>query len=122
VVPSDNRLDRLHQVIQVVMGWEGCHLHEFSNGVHGPGELCFGPQEDLFDDGLGPELRDETKATRMDLAPSKGSKIHYWYDFGDDWLHDVTVKSVDGPHSEVTVPVRPTTAAALGAMPTCSPF
>ncbi|MDB5973074.1 MAG: plasmid pRiA4b family protein [Hydrocarboniphaga sp.] len=93
-VPSDLRLDRLHDVIQIVMGWEDDHLHEFSNGVRGPGELRFGIQDDEFDDGLGPALRDEKKGILSDFAPRKGSKFRYWYDFGDDWVHEITVKAI----------------------------
>ena len=32
VVPSDITLDRLHDVIQIVMGWTDSHLHEFTIG------------------------------------------------------------------------------------------
>ena len=28
-VTSDTRLSTLHRVLQVVMGWEGAHLHQF---------------------------------------------------------------------------------------------
>ena len=31
-VPSDLRLDRLHSVLQVAMGWENAHMHEFLVG------------------------------------------------------------------------------------------
>jgi hypothetical protein len=33
-VRSDTRLSTLHRVLQVVMGWEGAHLHQFlAHGV-----------------------------------------------------------------------------------------
>ena len=32
-VPGDIRLDRLHTVLQIVMGWEDCHLH--ASTIHG---------------------------------------------------------------------------------------
>jgi hypothetical protein len=32
VVPADITLDRLHDVIQIVMGWDDSHLHEFTIG------------------------------------------------------------------------------------------
>ena len=32
VVPADITLDRLHDVIQIVMGWTDSHLHEFRIG------------------------------------------------------------------------------------------
>jgi len=117
LVPSDIRLDRLHEVIQIVMGWEDCHLHEFSNGVRGPGGLIFGPPaEPGFDlPGMGgPPIRAEKKATLLDLAPVKGSKFRYWYDFGDDWYHDAVVKAVAEPKPGVVVPLC---IKAAGACP-----
>jgi len=30
VVPADITLDRLHDIIQIVMGWTDSHLHEFT--------------------------------------------------------------------------------------------
>ena len=32
VVPGDITLDRLHDVIQIVMGWQDYHLHTFTIG------------------------------------------------------------------------------------------
>lgn len=113
LVPSDLRLDRLHQVIQIVMGWQDCHLHQFSNGVRGMGEMIFGPMQDAFDDGIGPPLRSETQATLLELAPAKGDKFRYWYDFGDDWLHRVVVTAVGAPES---LPI-PRCIKAAGACP-----
>lgn len=34
VVPASITLDRLHDVIQVVMGWTDSHLHEFTIGIN----------------------------------------------------------------------------------------
>ncbi|MDT0496676.1 plasmid pRiA4b ORF-3 family protein [Algiphilus sp. W345] len=112
LVSSDLRLDRLHEIIQVVMGWEDAHMHEFSNGVRGPDGLRFGlPQQEFFDDPL---LRDERKGTLAQLAPDKGSKFVYWYDFGDDWFHDISVKAVNESKSGIQVPVC---LKAAGACP-----
>ena len=32
VVPASITLDRLHDIIQIVMGWTDSHLHEFTIG------------------------------------------------------------------------------------------
>ncbi len=32
LVPSDMRLGKLHQILQVVMGWTDSHLHQLSVG------------------------------------------------------------------------------------------
>lgn len=34
---------------------------------------------------------------RCDLAPTEGSRFRYGYDFGDDWLHDISVQAVIEP-------------------------
>ena len=115
LVPSDIRLDRLHDVIQLAMGWEDCHLHEFSNGVRGLGELRFGPRGAEMDMGFGPPMRDESKATLLDLAPAKGDKFTYSYDFGDDWLHTIMVKAI-GELRPADVPL-PVCLKAAGACP-----
>ena len=33
VVPADSSLGKLHNVLQIVMGWWDCHLHVFE--IHG---------------------------------------------------------------------------------------
>src|SRR4030095_2877994 len=32
LVPADLTLAQLHDVLQAAMGWQGCHMHEFSGG------------------------------------------------------------------------------------------
>src|SRR5260370_5336875 len=32
LVPTDLTLAQLHDVLQVAMGWQECHMHEFSGG------------------------------------------------------------------------------------------
>lgn len=116
-VPSDIRLDRLHQVIQIAMGWEDCHLHEFSSGARGlVGELRFGPSPPRagFAADIGPRVRDEKKAALGDLAPTQGSKFRYWYDFGDDWFHDISVKAIGEAKPGTPVPLC---IKAAGACP-----
>jgi hypothetical protein len=38
---------------------------------------------------------DQGQATLAELAPRKGSRLRYTYDFGDDWAHDIVVEDVD---------------------------
>jgi len=83
LVPAEIRLDRLHEVIQAAMGWEDCHMHVFTNGSADYG---------LPDPELG--HRDEGRTTLNRLARGRGDRIHYTYDFGDDWEHDISVEEV----------------------------
>lgn len=47
LVPAELTLGKLHDVLQVAMGWENCHLHEFRIGrqrfgVPDPGDRLVG--------------------------------------------------------------------------------
>ena len=83
VVPAHIPLDRLHDVIQIVMGWRDCHLHEFT----------FKKQQYTE----APETKDygleEGNHRLADLVKRKGSKFHYLYDFGDSWQHELTLEN-----------------------------
>jgi hypothetical protein len=84
VVPANITLDRLHDVIQIVMGWTDSHLHEFTIGKKRYTEY---PDEDL-DDGL------ECGRYRLgDLIKQKGRKFYYLYDFGDYWMHELVIEN-----------------------------
>ncbi|MFD0515990.1 plasmid pRiA4b ORF-3 family protein [Streptomyces aureus] len=85
VVPSDITLGSLHDVIQVTFGWEGMHLHAFEDRSGGR----YAPPEDL-----DAPVFDEEKAALADVLPRTGDRMDYTYDFGDDWLHRITVEAV----------------------------
>ncbi|HPJ47479.1 MAG TPA: plasmid pRiA4b ORF-3 family protein [Synergistales bacterium] len=77
VVPSSITLDRLSDVIQIVMGWSGEHMHVFNiNGkdyMDQPDDVPDAAEEGLFRLGS--------------LLPFKGSEFTYTYDLGDNWVH-----------------------------------
>ncbi len=80
LVPAAIRLDRLHQVIQAVMGWQDAHLHVFSDG-----QTHYGVPD--------PELgyQDE-HATKLNDLVAPGGRLEYTYDFGDCWDHEILVE------------------------------
>jgi hypothetical protein len=81
VVPADITLDRLHDVIQIVMGWKDAHLHGFSI----KGKMYIEHPESK-EDGA-----DESIFRLGDLINEKGRTFSYLYDFGDCWQHDITI-------------------------------
>ena len=92
VVPGGIKLSRLHDVIQVVMGWTDSHLHSFRFG-----DAEYGvPDDDFaFDPGAeGNEVRDERKHVLSDLIKAKDDAFSYTYDFGDSWEHTIKVKAI----------------------------
>ena len=91
-VPSTTSLAELHDIIQTAMGWCDCHLHQFEvNGVH------YADTEQTLED-----TTDE--ARRRPAAMQAGDRLAYWYDFGDDWWHDIVVESVDRADLALTYP------------------
>lgn len=82
VVPASITLDRLHDVVQIVMGWTDSHLHEFSIGKKRYTEY---PQE--REDG-----QECGKYRFGDLVKQKNRKILYLYDFGDSWMHELILE------------------------------
>ncbi len=84
----DCSLAKLHEVIQVAMGWENYHLYDFEVG----GEHYTDPRgmADL-------DMDDASRARLGQLAPEAKAKLRYTYDFGDNWQHEVLVEKVLPP-------------------------
>ena len=95
VVPSVMPLDGLHDILQTVMGWDNCHFHAFTVGRQRYNPVEIEEDGDLF----------ETDYTLADVAPKKGTKIHYEYDFGDGWEHEIVVESTDYSNPDWPYPV-----------------
>jgi len=82
-VPSGASLTRLHDAIQRSFGWDGSHLWVFST-----------PAGEYGVTGHGLEVRSAASRKLSDVAPGRGERIRYIYDFGDDWEHDILVEGV----------------------------
>ena len=95
-VPSDITFATLHKVIQAVMGWHECHLHEFCRGKLHIGMLL--PDDEGY--------VDDEKAIKLHAVIMKrGEKFQYTYDFGDIWAHDVTLEKVGELDPKIRYPV-----------------
>ena len=92
LVPAGMSLGQLHNVIQLAMGWEDVHLHEFRIGRH-----HYGLEE--------PGCLDERRFRLSDVLPKKGSKAEYTYDFGDGWEHVIRVEKLATSELGVVYPV-----------------
>jgi hypothetical protein len=98
-IRSPMALDQVHEVLQLVFGWEDAHLHRFTTGdpfaplrpVDGeipevqqwlPGQECE-EQED----------RPEEDCTLDEMLVLGSGGAFYEYDFGDSWLHRLELVS-----------------------------
>ena len=90
LVPANAKLDWLHAVLQVALGWTNSHLHQFTAG-----EACYSDTGHYFaefeDD---PEILEESTFTLRQIAPQEGDVFRYEYDFGDSWEHEITVEKI----------------------------
>ncbi|PLX68400.1 MAG: plasmid pRiA4b ORF-3 family protein [Denitrovibrio sp.] len=84
-VPSNITLDRLHDVIQIIMGWEDSHLHDFV--INGK------PYTSLPEDE--PDGDSEDVYRLKELIKKKGESFDYIYDFGDDWFHKIKLEDIN---------------------------
>jgi hypothetical protein len=103
IVRADMKLDHLHNVIQIVMGWTDSHLHQFIAGS-GFARTFYGRPDPEFAD-MGSAMLGEKRYTVADLAPAAKRKFTYEYDFGDGWLHDVVAEKILPPYPTFKHPV-----------------
>lgn len=84
-VPHNILLSDLHRVIQVAMGWDDDHLHEFQIGQkrYGPVMEGFSPYENTV---VSEDI------VRLNGVAKPKAKFTYTYDFGDDWRHDIQIE------------------------------
>jgi hypothetical protein len=94
LVPAGVRLDRLHRLVQAVMGWQDYHMHVFSDGT-----TMYGSADPELD------YHDEHAVTLGDLVKGEGDQIGYTYDFGDDWEHEITVEKATAAEPGMRYPV-----------------
>jgi hypothetical protein len=87
LVPADLTLEQLHDILQLAMGWEDCHMHEFRIGQQRFGKPD--PTEQAFG---GPRTASERTARLFSVLGRVGAKAVYTYDFGDSWEHQVAVE------------------------------
>ena len=96
-VPSDISLALLHHVIQVVMGWEDYHLHQFTIG-----DVRY--EIPMPETDPEPDVLDATGAILGQLVPSVRSSFMYEYDFGDGWEHRINVRNIAAAEEGVEYP------------------
>ena len=85
LVTEDMTLEKLHKIIQEVMGWEDYHLHEFTSG---------GKQYGMPDEEWDNNVENEKKIKLSDLNLAEKQKFEYLYDFGDSWEHEIKVEKI----------------------------
>jgi hypothetical protein len=93
-VASDLNLAEVHDILQVAFGWTDSHLHGFAAGPEfysDEAERYVCP----FDEREGEEEGVPEAQVRLDeVLAEPGDTLSYAYDYGDGWLHLITLEAV----------------------------
>jgi pRiA4b ORF-3-like protein len=96
-VRGDITLAKLHEIIQIAMGWFDSHLHQFRMG-----KVYYGtPDIDEFSEL---NLKDDSKAQLGRVLTKLKQKLIYEYDFGDGWEHEILLEKILPPEPGVRYP------------------
>lgn len=95
-IASSENLASVHLALQLVMGWANTHLHEFVI----QGERYGVPDADFPSDILN------ERAYRLEQVMKKeNDKLHYVYDFGDSWEHELVLEKILPFATDIRLPV-----------------
>jgi hypothetical protein len=94
-VRAGTTLPRLHDTIQIAMGWTDSHLHRFiirdvEYGVPVP--------------DFGVEMRNEQRVKLERIITAEKERFVYEYDFGDGWIHDILLEKILPPEPDPHYP------------------
>lgn len=97
LIPASATFRDLHETIQLSFGWSDYHLHDFQtksfaeNRPHSITDLSAEDIEPWWDDD---KKSDERLVKLYDVLHSADDQCRYWYDFGDDWWHTITLEKL----------------------------
>ncbi len=88
-------LRKLHAVIQAAMGWENAHLYAFAQPLSAADSFWKTPNNRKWQrpdpEGWGEPVGDDSKVKLAQVLTAQHQHLLYLYDFGDEWLHTVTL-------------------------------
>ena len=98
-VPETITLPKLHDLVQLVMGWMDSHLHSFT--------IARKTYSRAMEAGDLAEMNmlDERRHTLADLLGDSETTFYYEYDFGDGWQHRIDVEAITKPNPDREYPV-----------------
>ena len=117
-IRSDQTLEDLHYAIFDAFGRNDQHLFEFQIGGKGPMDrnakryVTSLQGDDDYGDDKPAGIVDETPIGSLGLKLDEN--FAYWFDFGDDWWHQINVLAI---HDEVPKGKYPKVTRKVGACP-----
>lgn len=106
LVDPDITLRALHAVIQAAMGWENAHLYAFAQPLRATESFWKIPNlrkwQKTNRDAWGEPMGNDAKVKLSQLLTAPKQRLLYLYDFGDEWLHTITLMAFS--HAHVPLP------------------
>jgi hypothetical protein len=105
---GDQNLEELHRAIFAAFDREEDHMYEFQIGGKRPMDPK--ARRYVLPAAMGGSLSDckpsgdVTRTTVGALGLKKGNAFGYWFDFGDDWWHQINVVAIEGATSSGKYP------------------
>jgi hypothetical protein len=89
LVPEQFTFLQMHKVIQASFGWDDYHLFQFSPKGYASYPLIGIPEPEFAADTL------EAKKIKLsEIVKTPKQKFTYIYDFGDDWIHQISLEKI----------------------------
>lgn len=98
LVPATITLPKLHDLLQLAMGWMDSHLHSFTIGDQTFGMAGIDDFEEL-------NWLDERRQTLKSVLSDRIHEFTYEYDFGDSWRCRIAVKPLAQPVPDWSYPL-----------------
>lgn len=99
LINQETSFFELHHIIQIAMGWKNYHLFEFNLDGYRIGMI------EENEEGYGSnQLLDANKTLLTDILSLENDNFHYNYDFGDGWLHQITLEQLVGKEEDCIYP------------------
>ncbi len=95
-VRGSTTLGRLHDILQVVMGWTDSHLHQF---------IVRDQYYGVPDPDWSFEVKSEQRVKLEQIVAAVKDRFVYEYDFGDSWQHEIVVEKVLEPEPGMKYPL-----------------
>lgn len=94
IVSEGITFTELHEIIQCVFGWGNYHLYQFKDKEWGE-DVRIAEVSDMDDMYFGDTLDANKLLLKQYFQGEATKKIFYEYDFGDSWIHTITLESVE---------------------------
>lgn len=120
VIPAETNFKRLHETLQLAMGWSNYHLYAFNLPMANGRVLELAEDQDMMEDHrsqihsviMNVDLKELNRnptyqqlvrtdiklaqKTKLPRCVEKVPKFTYRYDFGDNWIHHIELeKTID---------------------------